>query len=265
MSDLIRTVIVGFVSGVIGAIFVLAIAGSQPASAPQAQQAAGDYNNAVSIGIDATIDAQPASLSGDVPAAEAIVQEASEDVRPIPEDAPGQRRRYLDRQSQRQERFETRLREAGWTDMEIEALEEMRLKESLAMEQQQYEQMRKSLEQDPAAYENWRQQRRSMRYSMSDEKYEQYLRATGQTATVSVSNVIGGSAADLAGLQPGDEIVRYGSERVFDKADLMMAIVKGEPGEIVTVEVKRDGATFHVSVPRGPLGTSDSWRPMMGY
>jgi hypothetical protein len=36
----------------------------------------------------------------------------------------------------------------------------------------------------------------------------------------------------------------------------MHAILQGTPGETVSVEIERNGSIFHVSVPRGPLGTS---------
>jgi S1-C subfamily serine protease len=111
----------------------------------------------------------------------------------------------------------------------------------------------------------WKSRRGIMRNSMSDERYEQYLEASGFPTSVMIDNVLNGSAAESAGLRPGDEIVRYGSERVFDERDLMMAIIQGEPGDSVTIEVRRDGAIFHVAVARGPLGTSRMARMFGGF
>ena len=169
--------------------------------------------------------------------------------------------RFEQRMQQRQQQIETRLRDAGWTDAEVESIENMRAAAALDMERQQYEAMRKAMEEDgDLALPRWADSRSAMRNSLGDDKYEQYLEALGRPSTVTVSNVLTGSAGDSAGLQPGDQIRRYGSERVFHDGDLMMAILQGEPGESVTIEVERDGTVFHMTVPRGPLGTSRATR-----
>jgi C-terminal processing protease CtpA/Prc len=165
--------------------------------------------------------------------------------------------RFEQRVQQRQQQIENQLRDAGWTDAEIDSLENLRVTAAIEMEQQQYEAMRKALEENPDMMTPRRMDPRSaMRNALGDNKYEQYLEATGRPAAVTVSNVLSGSAGDAAGLQPGDEIRRYGSERVFHEGDLIIAILQGEPGESVTIEVERDGTVFHMTVPRGPLGTS---------
>jgi C-terminal processing protease CtpA/Prc len=157
----------------------------------------------------------------------------------------------------RQEMLETRLREAGWTDAEIQSLQDLQEQASLELAQRRYDGMREALESGPGqSRAPWREQRSLLRESLGEDKYEQYLEATGRPAAVQVTNVLAGSAGDAAGLQPGDRIRRYGSERVFNEGDLMYAILQGEPGETVTIEVERNGSIFHVSVPRGPLGTS---------
>jgi len=58
-------------------------------------------------------------------------------------------------------------------------------------------------------------------------------------------------AAD-AGLQPGDQIVRYGGERVFNSRDLIERSMEGNG--MVVVELVRDGTSMEVVIPRGPLG-----------
>ena len=118
-----------------------------------------------------------------------------------------------------------------------------------------YEQMRKSIEKNPSAMAWWGQQN-PIRDSLGEERYEQYLVAVGKPTAMTVNTILGGSAGEAAGLRQGDRIRRYGSDRVYNEQDMMMSVLKGEPGESVTIEVERDGAIFHVTVPRGPLGTS---------
>jgi C-terminal processing protease CtpA/Prc len=157
----------------------------------------------------------------------------------------------------RQEMLDARLREAGWSDAEIQSLRDLQEQASLELAQRRYDGMRESMASGPElARAPWQEQRSLVRETLGDEKYEEYLEATGRPVSVQVTNVLAGSAGDAAGLQPGDRIRRYGSERVFNEGDLMYAILQGEPGETVTVEVERNGSVFHVSVPRGPLGTS---------
>ncbi|MEJ2274734.1 MAG: PDZ domain-containing protein [Woeseiaceae bacterium] len=157
----------------------------------------------------------------------------------------------------RQRMLDERLREAGWTDADIQSLRELQEEASLELAQRRYEGMREAMEAAPErSRAPWREQRSVLRESLGDEKYEQYLAATGRPAAVQVTNVLAGSAGDAAGLRPGDRIRRYGSERVFNEGDLMHAILQGTPGETVSVEIERNGSIFHVSVPRGPLGTS---------
>ena len=57
-----------------------------------------------------------------------------------------------------------------------------------------------------------------------------------------------------AEVKPGDQIVSYGGARVFDMGDLNSLTRQGNPGEVVTVEVKRDGQVVQMQVPRGVLG-----------
>lgn len=265
MNDLVRTVIIGFLSGIAGAMVVLAV------SSGDATQSAARQPEAVSIsgtselpGSETTIDA---GAMTNVAAAQApqTIQEARANEIPDASAVAIMQQSRADRTSQQRQRFESRLRDAGWSDAEIDALEELQASAGLEAEKQQYESMRKALEKDPSALSMWKSRRSVMRNAMSDEKYEQYLEASGRPTTVMIDNVLSGSAAESAGLQPGDQIVRYGSERVFDEGDLMMAIIQGEPGDSVTVEVRRDGAVFHVAIARGPLGTSRVARMFGGF
>jgi S1-C subfamily serine protease len=69
-------------------------------------------------------------------------------------------------------------------------------------------------------------------------------------------DVLASSAAERAGLQPGDQIISYAGTRVFDTRELNSLTRQGTPNESVNVTVIRNGQTVNVQVPRGPLGVS---------
>jgi hypothetical protein len=94
------------------------------------------------------------------------------------------------------------------------------------------------------------------RADLGEDGYEAYLVATGKPNRVALRDVIPGSAGSAAGLQPGDEILRYGSTRVFSVQELQLATASGQRGETVPVELLRDGEPITVYVPRGPLGVA---------
>lgn len=192
---------------------------------------------------------------------------AAADVRPPRDESPlrnaeaaileNREQRVAMMMERRQQMLDTRLREAGWTDAEIQSLRDLQEQAGLELAQRRYDGMREAMEANPdRARAPWQEQRSLVRETLGDEKYAEYLEATGRPASVQVTNVLAGSTGDAAGLRPGDQIRRYGSERVFNEGDLMYAILQGEPGETVSVEIERNGSIFHVSVPRGPLGTS---------
>lgn len=97
---------------------------------------------------------------------------------------------------------------------------------------------------------------RALRAELGDVEYERYLAALGRPTSVPVSNVLASSPAEQAGLRDGDRIVAYGGERVFTPRDLDRLTFEGTPGEPVLVDVLRDGQTFQVVIPRGPLGVT---------
>ena len=97
---------------------------------------------------------------------------------------------------------------------------------------------------------------RTLRSELGDHDYERYLRGTGRPTEVQVMDVLASSAAERAGLQPGDQVVSYAGTRIFDMRELNMLSREGNPGETVTVEVRRNGQTLHVQMPRGVLGMS---------
>jgi S1-C subfamily serine protease len=139
--------------------------------------------------------------------------------------------------------------------MEIESLEDVRNAAALEMEQLVYDRMREAAAEERDLSRMFSTPD-TFRDSLGDEKYEQYLEASGQSTAVTVRYLLQGSAADNAGIQQGDRIRRYGDIRIYDEGDLLNALIEGTPGESVSVEVERDGTIFYVTVPRGPIGTS---------
>lgn len=118
--------------------------------------------------------------------------------------------------------------------------------------------------QDQAAREGWLfkpQHRRQiawldaqLRDDLGEVDYDRMLFATGQPNRVVVQSVIGGSAAAIAGVQPGDHVLSYGSERVFTPNDVRRGTTSGVKGESVRLIVERRGEHHSFVVPRGPLG-----------
>jgi len=98
----------------------------------------------------------------------------------------------------------------------------------------------------------------SLRDEMGDEAYSRYLYALGRPNRVTIRRVIGGSAAEAAGLQPGDILLRYDGSRVYAVSDLRRGARQGRAGETVPVDVLRGGSRIQAYLPRGPLGISMS-------
>lgn len=132
--------------------------------------------------------------------------------------------------------------------------------EALRLEamQTRYEAMRNG-ESPNALLQGQQQSMAALRAELGDADYERFLAATGRPVSVGVTSVIASSAAETAGLSPGDEIVAYGGERVFDLRDLNRVLLDGEPGEPVLVDVMRGGQPIQVVIPRGPLGISSGF------
>ncbi len=94
----------------------------------------------------------------------------------------------------------------------------------------------------------------AFRAELGEQDYEKYLRATGRPTRVMVSDVIATSPAEAAGLKQGDLILSYGGERVFNMGELMQRTFEGVEGQLVAVEVEREGVVTQIYIPRGPLG-----------
>ena len=95
-----------------------------------------------------------------------------------------------------------------------------------------------------------------LRSEIGDAQYEQYLQANNRSTAISVGSVLESSPGQRAGLQPGDQIVSYDGNRVFDVSDLNQQTMLGEPGESVVVDITRDGMPMQIVLPRGPIGVT---------
>lgn len=95
-----------------------------------------------------------------------------------------------------------------------------------------------------------------LRAELGDSDYERYLRAQGQPTAVQITQVMDSSPGSQAGLQPGDQIVSYNGERIFNVSELHELTLQGTVGENVVVEIERDGMRMQLSLPRGPVGIS---------
>jgi C-terminal processing protease CtpA/Prc len=93
-----------------------------------------------------------------------------------------------------------------------------------------------------------------LRNSLSDSEYDAYLYASGQANRVAVTSVLASAQAGTAGIKPGDHIIRYDNQRIYNGFDLREATASGSIGDTVALEVERDGQTLQFYLPRGPLG-----------
>jgi hypothetical protein len=126
----------------------------------------------------------------------------------------------------------------------------IRRTEELRMQalQAQYEAQRTGRPADPAAGEQ------SLRTELGEADYERYLQAYGRPTAIPVRDVLASSPAERSGLQPGDEILAYAGQRVFDMRELNALTLEGTPGESVVLEVRRNGQSVQLVMPRGPIG-----------
>jgi len=100
----------------------------------------------------------------------------------------------------------------------------------------------------------------ALRNELGDAEYERYLAASGRPTSVEVSSVLESSPAQRAGLMPGDEITSYDGTRIFSMSELTRQTLEGQPGEQVVVDIRRDGVSMQVVVPRGPIGIAGGRR-----
>jgi hypothetical protein len=143
------------------------------------------------------------------------------------------------------------LVEAGFSPDQAQRITERESELRLDALYAQYDAVREG---EPLDFRDRTDPQDQLRQELGDASYERYLGATGQSTSVGVQQVMSGSPGQSAGLQPGDDLVAYGGERVYDVSDLNQMILEGQPGETVVVDVIRDGQQIQLYVPRGPIG-----------
>ena len=99
-----------------------------------------------------------------------------------------------------------------------------------------------------------RQMREQLRADLGDEDYDRLLYASGRQNRVVVDDLLERSPASDAGIRPDDVICRYDGSRVFRAGELKSATSQGRAGELVPLDIVRDGERVRIYVPRGPLG-----------
>jgi len=93
-----------------------------------------------------------------------------------------------------------------------------------------------------------------LREDLGDDAYDAMLYGAGEENRVILADLLERSPARAAGLEPGDELISYAGERVFQPVSLKLLTAAGEAGRPVELRVRRDGEIVRVFVPRGPLG-----------
>lgn len=68
-----------------------------------------------------------------------------------------------------------------------------------------------------------------------------------QIAGIYVESVMDGSAADKAGIQSGDVIMRIDGETINSTGELQQEISSNQPGDRVEISIKRDGRTIELT------------------
>ena len=99
-----------------------------------------------------------------------------------------------------------------------------------------------------------RDARDALRAELGDDRFDLLLYASGRHNRVVVEDVLDGSPAQRAGIQRGDEILRYGDQRLFWAWDLKHQTTQGRPGEPVSIDIARGGQAERLWSAYGPLG-----------
>lgn len=104
--------------------------------------------------------------------------------------------------------------------------------------------------------EEVRKLERGLRHQLGPDDYDVLLYATGEPNRVVLQQVLAGSSAEDAGLEPEDVVVRYGTREIFHPSDLVEATTAGQIGESVELTVIRGAERHHFRIRRGPLGAT---------
>lgn len=148
----------------------------------------------------------------------------------------------------------TKLVRLGFSDAEIARLQQHHDEFELARLDLEYEARREGWERSGRYHDEERALRDRLRNELGDTRFDAVLYATAQPNRLVVTDVIGGSEADTAGLREGDALLSYDDERIFDYTAIRSATTAGTRGESTELRYVRDGEERRTFVPRGPIG-----------
>ncbi|MCW8911514.1 MAG: PDZ domain-containing protein [Gammaproteobacteria bacterium] len=98
------------------------------------------------------------------------------------------------------------------------------------------------------------QQAPSLQNAIGTDAYDRFLYQTEQNNRVVVSSVMQNSPADQLGVQNGDIILKYATEKILSWRELRELTGQGVAGEYVNLNILRNEQLLNILVPRGPLG-----------
>jgi hypothetical protein len=146
------------------------------------------------------------------------------------------------------------LLERGVEPAEVDRVRESFDRSEMALLELEDRARRESWFGSPRYRDALRDARDSLRAELGDERFDLLLYASGRHNCVVVEDVLDGSPAQRAGIQPGDEILRYGDRRTFWAWDLKHQTTQGRPGEPVSIDIVRGGEAERLWGSYGPLG-----------
>lgn len=161
-----------------------------------------------------------------------------------------------------QERRVTRLVDGGFSEDEARRLLEQESEAAFQAMQADWDARRNGESVD--FLDGLNNQQAILRGQIGDDAYARYLAAQGQPTSVRVTQVLSGSPGTKAGLQPGDQVISYNGERVFNIAGLRQQTMQGDPGGDVVIDIDRDGVRMQLTIPRGPIGITGSGANVRG-
>ena len=155
---------------------------------------------------------------------------------------------------------EQRLTEAGFEEEELLQLKQVQNKfrmERLELRDRASREGWLNSAEFTSANRNLARQNR-VRQTLGDERYDLYLYTGEENNRVQIGEVIDGSAAQQAGILPGDVIRSYADSRVFQFFELRQLTTSGQRDELVNLSILREGEELQLVLPRGPLGVTVS-------
>jgi hypothetical protein len=146
------------------------------------------------------------------------------------------------------------LRRAGMHPDEVDRLRDVFDASEMDLIELQNRAMREGWYNTPRYLAALRDLRLALRADVGDDTYDELLFATGRSNRVRAQDVLQGSPAAAAGIEPGDVLLSYGDRRIFKSAELVHATTQTQGGGTLVIDVLRDGKTLRVYVGPGPLG-----------